>query len=147
MAYATQADIVEAYGPDALFMADRDQDGQPDAASVERALRTASSEIDSHIGVRHQLPLQTVPDILVQYAIDIALYRLSSSADVASEEQRQRYEDAIAALKLIAMGKSELIFPVDPNAPPADPEEDNSPRPIVASGPERVFSREKMEGL
>lgn len=151
MAYATQADILTAYGPDALYMADRDGDGAIDADAVTRNLETASSEIDSYIGVRYDLPLAIVPDLVRQFAVDIALYRISSTADVMTEEIRKRYDDAIKALMRISEGKAILIFPEDPNAPvdpDAEPSELSSgPKPIAVGGPERIFSREKMEGL
>lgn len=149
MAYATQADIVEIYGAHALVVADRDGDGTPDAAAISRALASASDEIDSHVGVRFALPLASTPGMLRQLAVDIAVYRLAQTADVLTEELRRRYEDAIALLRRIAEGKATLIFP------PADPVEgeegevsvDNSPQPIVVSGPPRLFSRERMRDL
>lgn len=143
MAYATQGDIAELYGPHALHVADRDGDGLADAAAVTRALEGASDEIDSYLAVRYRLPLAQPPRILRQHAVDIALYRLALSADVLSEEHRRRYEDAIAALKRIAKGEAALVMPVDPEAE----DDGQGPRPIVSGGPERIFSRDKMRGL
>lgn len=143
MAYATQADIAELYGADALHVADRDGDGLADTGAVTRALEGASDEIDSHLAVRYRLPLAEPPRILRQYAVDIALYRLALSADVQSEEHRRRYKDAIDALKLIAEGKAALVMPVNPEAE----DDGQGPRPIVAGGPERLFSRDKMRGV
>lgn len=143
MAYATQSDIVELYGADALFVADRDGDGMADTAAVARALEGAQDEIDSYIAVRYRLPLPQPARILRQYAVDIALYRLALSADVLSEEHRRRYDDTIAALKRIAKGEAALVMPADHDAE----EDGQGPRPIVAGGPERIFSREKMKGL
>lgn len=149
MAYATQADIVELYGAHALVVADRDGDGTPDAAAIARALGSASDEIDSHIGVRFALPLAAVPGMLRQLAVDIAVYRLAQTADVLTEELRQRYEDAIGLLRRIAEGKATLVFPpVEPGEGEEGGEPvDNSPQPIVVAGPERLFSRAKMRDL
>lgn len=143
MAYATQADIADLYGPDALYVADRDGDGVADAVAVTRALSSAKDEIDSYLGVRYRLPLAAVPGILRQYAVDIALYRLALSREVLSEEHRTRYDDALAALKRIAEGKAILVLPADPEAE----DDGQGPRPIVSGGPARIFSREKMRGL
>ncbi|MGP9788942.1 gp436 family protein [Roseinatronobacter sp. NSM] len=143
MAYATQSDIVELYGPDALFVADRDGDGVADTAAVTRALEGAQDEIDTYIAVRYRLPLAQPARILRQYAVDIALYRLALSADVLSDEHRRRYEDTIAALKRIAKGEAALVMPADDDAE----DDGQGPRPIVVGGPERIFSREKMRGL
>ncbi|HAW49166.1 MAG TPA: DUF1320 domain-containing protein [Roseovarius sp.] len=144
MAYATQSDIETLYGADALAVADRDGDGVADAATVSRALEAASAEIDSYVGVRHDLPLEGAHPVLTQYCVDIALYRLSVAATYVTEEGRQRYEDAIAALKRIAKGEQHLAIPADPESDEADFE---SPSPIVSGGPERAFSREKTRGL
>lgn len=144
MAYATQSDIVEIYGPNALVVADRNGDGTPDVAAIARALVSSADEIDSHLAVRYALPLASVPGILRQLSVDITVYRLAQTADVLTEEVRQRYEDAIAHLRRIAEGKAALVFP------PAEPGEgagedlDNSPQPIVVAGPPRLFSRERM---
>lgn len=122
--YATQNDIVELYGSDALFVADRDGDGVPDAAAVEQALSSASDEIDSFLAVRYPVPLSDpAPAVIRQYAIDIALYRLASSSDVMSEELRKRYEDAVAALRRIAKGEQALVLV----SPEGEATEDTSP--------------------
>lgn len=150
MPYASQSDIVEIYGEQSLIVADRDGDGTPDAAAIARALTSASDEIDSHIAVRYPLPLAAVPGILRQHAVDIAAYRLAQTADVLTEELRQRYEDAVSHLRRIAEGKAALVFP--PVAPGEGEEEDpeglaDSPQPIVTAGPPRLFSRERMRDL
>ena len=144
MAYATQADIVTLYSENALFVADRDGDGVPDAEAITRALVSASGEIDSFLNVRYQVPIETPSDLLMQFCVDIALYRLALGRDVLTEEHRKRYEDAHAHLKLISTGKAALVLP----APEGQEEaEQTGPRPIVSGGPEREFTRDKMRGL
>lgn len=143
MPYATQADIVTLYGEDALFVADRDGDGEADAAAVVRALEHASAEIDTHLAARYPLPLSAVPAIVIPWCVDIALYRLALTADVLSEEHRRRYEDTLAALRRVAEGKAALVFPIDPEAEPVD----TSPRPVVVGGPPRLFTRETLRKL
>jgi phage gp36-like protein len=146
MAYATEADILTLYGPDLLArVADRDRDGTPDAAAVAGALDRASAEIDSHIGARYELPLAATPPVLVQLCVDIAVYRLAQSGAIRTEEDRTRYEDAVAHLGRIARGHATLALPEAGD--PDDPTEGLGPRPVVTSGPERVFSRDKLRGL
>ena len=145
MAYATEADIVELYGADALYVADRDGDGASDAAAVERALSSASDEIDSHLAVRYTVPLAEAPSVVRQWCVDIALYRLALSHTVLTEEHRRRYEDAIKSLAGVASGRQRLVQPDDGSGDPAD--EDQGPNPIVLAGPEREFTREKMKDL
>jgi phage gp36-like protein len=148
MAYATQADIVEIYSEDALYVADRDSDGVVDADAVERALKAASSQIDSFIGVRYSLPLTTPDELLKQYCVDIAIYLLASGRNVQSDEHRQRFEDALKHLEKIGGGKANLIVPHDVIGTDGEVSSASaSPRPIVVGGPERQFTRAKMQGL
>ncbi|WP_413874159.1 gp436 family protein [Albidovulum sp.] len=147
MAYAAQNDIIEIYGQQALYVADRDGDGVADTAAVDRALASASAEIDSYLVGRYMLPLHEVPAILRQLCVDIGIYRLALSADVLTEEHRRRYEDATGHLRLIASGKAGLVFttpvPVDPNADPVL----SAAQPIVHGGPPRLFSRDEMRDI
>lgn len=149
MAYATQTDIETIYGADALYVADRDGDGVADAAAVTRALDAAGAEIDTYLAVRYALPLVSIPAMLMQLAVDIALYRLAASHDVLTDEHRVRYEDAIKLLDRIAKGTAGLPVSADSDG---DGDLDDEfgggrPQPIVATGPERLFSRDKMRGL
>lgn len=65
---------------------------------------------------------------------------------MATTEHRVRYDDALSVLTKIADGRAALSL-----APPAPGEEGDpevtGPQPIVAGGPERLFSREKMRDL
>lgn len=144
MSYAAQSDIIELYGLDALVVADRDGDGSVDAPAVEKALAAASDEIDTYLGVRYRVPLDDpAPALIIRFAIDIALYQLATTAAMASEEARTRYEDAIAALRRIGKGEQALILTGDAGSE----DDDAGPRPIVTGGPERLFSREQMRDL
>ncbi|MCA8880386.1 MAG: DUF1320 domain-containing protein [Rhodobacteraceae bacterium] len=144
MAYATRTDIEALYGAQALYVADRDGDGQGEDAAVSRALDDASGEIDAWLRVRYDIPVAPVPQLLVQIACDIALYRLAQTADVRTDEHRTRYDDALATLKRLSRGEMMLPPPPpDPNAPLTL----DGPRPIVVTGPERLFSRDKTRDL
>lgn len=148
--YATPTDITDLYGADALFVADRDGDGVAEIEAVDRALAEAGYEIDSYLATRYALPLPlgTNVSVLRQLAVDIAVYRLAQSRAVLTEEMRRRYEDAIAALRRLADGRQALQLPSPPAADGEEPVTGGSgPRPVVQSGPERLFSRAKMRGL
>ena len=150
MPYASQTDIVTLYGAHALVVADHDRDGVPDTEAVTRALDLASAEIDTHLARRYSLPLPVETTLhLMQLCVDIALYRLALSQDVASTEHRTRYDDAVTTLSRIADGRATLVLPVVPPAEGdtgADPEV-TGPQPIVAGGPPRLFSRSQMRDL
>lgn len=115
MPYATQQDIVDRYSQETLLLlADRDGDQVIDSAVVDQALADASAEIDTYVAAKYDLPLQQVPEVLKRLCVDIVIYRLSSDADMATEEKRQRYEDAIALLARIAKGTVSLGLDVPP---------------------------------
>jgi len=156
MPYATQEDIVRLYSQNALFVADRDGDGVPEDGAIDVAVFMDTYEIDSFLGVRYSTPVDPIPDLLMQFCVDMALYRLASSRDMRSEEHRRRYDDAVAHLKQIGAGKAALILPTvsdDTDTSHAHCCDDTvqsppgTPQPIVAAGPDREFTREKMEGL
>lgn len=146
--YATAADITELYGPDALYVADRDGDGVAELEAVDRALADAGYEIDSYLATRYPLPLPAGTDtrILRRIAVDIAVYGLAQSRAVLTDELRRRYEDAVGSLRRIADGRQALLLPA-PAAGEDGASADGGPRPVVQEGPERLFSREKMRGL
>ncbi len=146
MAYATRTDIEDLYGAGALYVADRDGDGVPEDAAIARALDDASSEMDAYLRVLYDTPVSPVPQLLVQLACDIALYRMALAGDVRTEEHRTRYDDALKTLARLSKGDMKLPPPppsTDPDAPvPLD-----GPRVIVAAGPARLFSRDQTRDL
>jgi phage gp36-like protein len=85
--------------------------------------------------------------LLVQFCVDIALYRLALSRDVLSDEHRNRYEDTLKHLKDIARGSATLNITQSAGGDGGEPTVPDRPRPIVVGGPEREFTRLKMRGL
>ncbi len=141
MAYATQQDIIDRYGEDQLLvLADRDGDGEADENVLTRALADAESEIDLKVGTRYDLPLTTVPDVLVQLAVDIAVYRMCNNDALVTEEIRTRYKDARATLSDIAKGHASL-------GPVPEKSAGQASGPAMVSGSPRVFGRGRNGGL
>lgn len=138
MAYATLSDATDLYGEDyVLVAADKNDDGTPDTSVVTDALDNASSLMDSYIGVRYGVPLSSVPSIVVNYCIDIAVYMMSPGM-TRTKEKRQRYEDAMSWLKAIARGDAGLGI--------ADDDPVNENLPSVSAGT-RQHTRTKLSGL
>lgn len=136
MPYATQQDIIDQYGENELIIAaDHDLDGEVDVDVVARALAGASEEIDAYLVGRYTLPLPTPPAILKPLCVDIALYKVSTGTAV-TDEKRRRYDDAVKLLSKIAKG--ELTFGLE--KPPA------GASGAVITGPERLFTRDKLKG-
>lgn len=104
--YATYADMLARFGERELIqLTDRTLTGAPDQVLAEGVLEEASAEIDGFIGTRYDVPLPTVPRILVGYCCDIARYRLCGAEVQTTESIRDRYQDARRFLELVAAGK------------------------------------------
>ena len=101
--YATEANLVARFGGEIqelkLMHANT-------STAVQDAIQDATEEINGYIGGRYALPLPNVPSNLERMACDIARYRLYFQQP--TEEVRQRYDDAISFLKLVANNKAHL---------------------------------------
>ena len=106
--YCTADDLVLRFGQREITqLTDYDRDDQPDAAVLNQAMADTAAEIDSYIGARYPLPLDTVPAVLELHACDICRFRLYR--DGAPEEVAERYTIAIRWLKDVAQGKAQLM--------------------------------------
>lgn len=110
MSYASVDDFVLRVGEkQAIDLTDRDFKNRIDEDVLDVALSDSSSEIDAYLSSRYTLPLAKVPANLVRLCCDIARYRLCSMSDVTiTDDVRERYEKAIAELKLLAKGTTSL---------------------------------------
>ncbi|WP_036536715.1 gp436 family protein [Oceanobacter kriegii] len=134
--YAAQSDISARYSQDQLLLlTDRDQDDAPDANVVDQALQDASAEIDTYLAAKYQLPLPQVPAVLTRLCVDVAVYRLAADADMATEERRQRYDDAVSLLKRLATGAASLGLEQAPAS---------SSGAVFISGGKRNFKRGRL---
>ncbi|MFD2177751.1 gp436 family protein [Veronia pacifica] len=138
--YATVNDILTRYGEDVLFTLAH-HEGELDEPAVVRSLTDASGLIDSYLGSRYPLPLNDTPQVLTRLTIDIALYWLSEDGGGATDEKRQRFEDAIQWLEGVAKGRIELL-PVQETTEDITHAEDV----IVTSNP-RLFSRDGLRSF
>lgn len=133
MAYATAADLLIAFGAtelaqvatpkrfdivdaERLELAIEDANfptGEPDEAELEAcldaingALAIADSLVDTYLGVRYTLPLASTPISLRKRTLDLARFELHDEA--ATEEVRNRRNDAVKWLEGIAAGKVKI---------------------------------------
>ncbi|MFB9372419.1 gp436 family protein [Algimonas porphyrae] len=136
--YATREDIVSRFGEDVLIGA-ADADGLIVDARITAALEAASAEINSYVGVRHTLPLTSVPPILVEHCVVMAIYKLNSGADMGTEDMETRNKQALGWLKDLSNGRATLGLDSKPGQ--------KSPRPVVTTGTPRQFSRHAMREL
>jgi len=107
--YATQADIEARFGTNqVLLVADRDEDGNADAAVIAAALSAATGTIDSYVGQHYDLPLATVPEALKEACVVLAMHHLSGLPGAMTEELQAAKRETLAWLKDIGAGRASL---------------------------------------
>jgi len=139
--YATSQNCIDRFGSDVVITAtDRTNTGTLGVALLAKALADADSTINSYVSGLPGFPFTPVPDAFEKLACDIALYYAALPASAATEEMRQRYEDAIDYLKLV--GKQQIRLPYSAGAGFVAP---NSTADIVQG--ERLFTRTTLGEL
>ncbi len=140
MSYASLADLIEQAGlEEILQIADRDDDGVADTDVIAAALTHADNTINGYLAVRYAIPLSVVPDLVRTWAVAIARYRLHR--DGPPDHVVRDANAAIAALKDVARGQIDLPIGADDGALVSSPSGG-----IAVTGPEPVFSQDKLEG-
>ncbi|MGI9276423.1 MAG: gp436 family protein [Endozoicomonas sp.] len=132
--YCDKAGLVARFGEDELTRLTDDGDGQMDDNIINAALSDASDEINTYIAVRHSLPLEQTPELLVRLCADMARYRLYDNRMI--DEVKKRYDDSVQLLKDIARGTAILPIPERTTA---------SEISAVRDLHDRVFTRETLE--
>ena len=141
MPYCTQDDLLKLVPELELAQITAETGDVPDAAVVSEMIAQAGAEIDSYLAVRYMLPLAETPARVKSLAVDMALYHLYSRRSVAPEVRRQKYEDAVAFLKMVGAGKAEIIGAAGTEVA-GDAQEVTE-----ISSQARVFDRDKMSGF
>jgi phage gp36-like protein len=104
--YATADQFIATFGErEAAEVSNLDaaRNTEPNYDAIEAALETASAEIDSYLArAGYELPLASVPAILMKRACDIARYHLEHRN--TRDEVVARYKDAIMWLRDVARG-------------------------------------------
>lgn len=151
MAYATEARAILIYGEDMLLVGcDRDKDGSLDTGVFDLFLDAASNEIDGYLVGRESLPLDPIPPQIELYCIDIAIYRSRPTADLLTEEVKDRYRQAIRYLEHVQKNKQRLVIPKDDGSREGlvnTAVQAESVDISVTSSCERRFTRERLGGL
>lgn len=135
MGYATKQNLIDRFGAEELIqLTDR---ATPPAGVINdtvlnQALADADAEADGYLGARYTLPLASVPLALKRIAADIARYRLYDNR--ATDEVRQRYEDAVKFLRDVS--RKEATLGIDP------PRIENAPQSSAAA---RLFTHDTLK--
>lgn len=106
MNYATVEDLTRRFGVEIQQVAESKAEDPTDDSPLDAVLTDASRLIDSYLRLRHAVPIQPVPEVLVGVCCDIARFKLHD--DHAGEEISGRYKTAIAWLRDVADGKATL---------------------------------------
>ena len=122
--YADRNDLVLRYGEIEISQLERALTANE---SVNSYIEDASDIADGYIGVIYDVPLTHPPKNLKIYICDIARFLLWRSK--ASDQVRQRYEDAIGFLKRVADGKATLLIQN------TETQEVTKPKKVRASAP------------
>lgn len=138
MPYATVADMIDRFGQQVLIqLTDFESLGVVDQDTLDAAIADSDSVIDGYVGQRYALPLPGTPALLTGISCDLAFYRLHRHG--APEEARRARDEALKLLERIASGDLLLeIAGVEPTSAGGSAD---------FEGPDRVFSRDKMEGF
>lgn len=126
MIYATRQDMTQRYGERELIdLTDRDDTQQIGMVVLNRALEDAVATVDGYVGKVYRLPLlgcakpATVvggaatyvsPPLLTRITCDLARYYLYTDLPDEHEVSR-RHKIAMAELKSLAEGKTQLVCP------------------------------------
>lgn len=107
--FATKADMLARFGEkEVIQITDHDFNGTIDDAVLARGLASADGEISGYLAGRYALPFAVVPQLLVDYACDIARYRLTGTEVTCTPDIEKRYEQAVDYLRLVGQGKISL---------------------------------------
>lgn len=136
MAYCTLQELIDRYSRRMLVDAsDRGDDatGEIDEALIDRAIADADAAIDGFLKVRYRLPLTSVPDLVRDLSLQIAIYK--AHAHVVTDKIRDDYKYALKTLEQISQGTVRLdIEGAEPAASGASEVRTNQPeRPMTAA--------------
>lgn len=147
MAYTTNADVEERLGS-ALYvqLTDDSGTGSADEDKVTEARQGAEAEIDSYVGRRYAVPVDTTGQdklaaMLKSMTLDLAEHRLHARRPPIPEAIRQKRAWAIQWLERVAAGQ--VVMPVSEELA------GSSAEGVVGevTGPQRVMSRDELENL
>lgn len=141
MQYASAQDLKDRYPAKDLRELTDENGAVINDARLDRALADASAVIDGYLMGRYEIPLPNVPQALVVYACDIAMYKLQALRPANGiEDAKNRHDAAIRYLERVSRGDVQLgVSSSDQPAMQTD-------GPIVVTA-DRTFSRDSMRGL
>jgi phage gp36-like protein len=133
MSYATLQQLIDRYGQDVIVqVTDRATPpaGAIDQDVVDRALADTAALIDGYLAGRYQLPLATTPSLVIDLALQIAIYKLHRFAP--DEKIKADYDAAMKMLRELAQGIVRLdVAGIEP--------ESAGKNDVLVESPDRMF--------
>lgn len=142
MPYCTQDDLLSLVPEFEMASLTTEGGEVPDATVMADCISRADAEIDGYLGIRYQVPLSPVPDLVKAMSVDLAIYNLHSRRPLLTmpDTVKQNYLNRINFLKLVVAGNATVgASAAVPPAVSYDVEE-------IGSSP-RVFSRDSLKGF
>lgn len=143
MPYCTQDDLLKLVPEAEMATLTTDAgETEPDAAVMADAIAKADAEIDGYLGIRYQVPLDPVPDLVKAISVDLAIYNLHKRRPLMQmpETCRMVYGDRISFLKAVVAGNATIgATAAAPSTVSQDVEEIGSST--------RIFSDDSLKGF
>ena len=137
--YADIDDALAQYGTDYVTVAmDPNGDGQIDTAVRDRAFKRATAVINGKLAGRVPLPLSPVPDDIVGYCVDLAIYYAAARCDVRTKDIKERRQEALDALHHMARNSRSM----GQESPPT-----NTSVSASVDSADREFTRTELDKL
>ncbi len=142
MSYCTQDDIEKFIPAESLASLTTENEDEPDAAVVADCIARADAEIDGYLGIRYQVPVSPVPDLVKAMSVDLAIYNLHKRRPLMSMPDicKMAYGDRIAFLKAVVAGNATI------GASAAEPPAVSQDVVEIGSS-ERIFSGDSLKGF
>ena len=143
MAYSAKADIQKVLSDTTLAQLTDHVNGTTiDDAKITQAIGDADELIDAYLRGRYTLPFSSMPTVVKQISVDIAIFNLYSKRPEREmpETIRARYRDALRLLSDIQSGKATLA---DASGVVAEPGEYATNK----TDDDRVFTKELLDQM
>ena len=106
MAYITESDVKTILPESELILLTDDSgSGTVNTANLNQCIADAEAIIDSHLRPQHSVPLETPGDLVKKIDIELTIFNLHKRRDTVSDAIRNYYDDNIALLNKISVGK------------------------------------------
>lgn len=143
MSYATQDDLVAAFGQDQLLLiADRDNDQVLDDAVIDQAIASADAMVDLAVRGLYAVPLSPVDPEIVDIVCDLARLRLYGYGTQVPEEVKDAAKAAQSLLDDISTGAKKLTAAIASSTPATEGELN-----VQTESDDPVFTMDTLKGF